>query len=109
MTKQNVLFSCFVVAAIGFLLLCPEVSFAQGFGGGGFESKISGLTNKLITIVMPAVSILGLVYAAFLAATGDPSAKPRMIAVIVASIIAFMAPVIIKWLQSASGGGGFGP
>lgn len=106
MQNKNIWMSCLVLGLIGFVCFFPELSFAQGFGGSGFESKISGLTNKLINIVMPAVAILGLVYAAFLAATGDPSAKPRMIAVVVASIVAFMAPVIIRWLQSAAGSGG---
>ena len=107
MTNKYIGLGCLILGVMGVVCLFPEMSFAQGFGGGsGFESKISGLTNQLITIVMPAIATLGLVYAAFLASTGDPSAKPRMVAVIVASVIAFLAPVIIRWLQAAAGSGG---
>ena len=60
-----------------------------------------------MTVILPAVSILGLIYGAILAAMGDQSARPRMVLIVIASIIGFLAPVIIRWLQSASGAGGF--
>lgn len=86
---------------VGLLFLFPEFAFAQY--GGGFESRVNSLTNSLVTVILPAISILGLIYAAILAATGDAGAKGRMILVVVASIVGFLAPLIIKWLQSASG------
>ena len=89
---------------IGFgLTFFPEVSLAQ-FAGGDFQTRVNGITNGLISTVLPAVSILGLVYAAILAATGDAGAKQRMILVIIASLIGFIAPVIIRFVQSAAGG-----
>ena len=93
-----------LVAMVGILYLFPESAFAQWAGtGGGFESKMSDLTSKLVTVVLPILSILGLVYAVFLALTGDASGKGRIIMVIVCSIVGFLAPSIIRWLQSASG------
>ena len=91
------------------LSLFPTGSLAQlgGIGSGDLASRISGLTNKLMTVILPAVSILGLIYGAILAAMGDQSARPRMVLIVIASIIGFLAPVIIRWLQSASGAGGF--
>ena len=68
-----------LMAAIGVLMIfCPELALAQ-FAGGGFESKVQGVTNGLITFLLPAASVIGLVYAAILAATGDASAKQSMI------------------------------
>ncbi|PWU22278.1 MAG: hypothetical protein C5B49_01015 [Bdellovibrio sp.] len=75
----------------------PDVASAQF--GGGLEAKVQGVTNGLITFLLPAASVIGLVYAAILAATGDPSAKQRMVLVAVASVIGMLAPLIIRWLQ----------
>lgn len=81
-----------------FLFASPEIAFAQ-FSGGGLESKVQGVTNGLITFLLPAASVLGLVYAAILAATGDASAKQRMVLVAVTSLIGMLAPLIIRWIQ----------
>ncbi len=80
------------------MILCPEFAMAQ-FAGGGLESKVNGVTSGLINFLLPAASVIGLVYAAILAATGDASAKQRMVLVIVASVVGFLAPLIIRWLQ----------
>jgi hypothetical protein len=88
---------------VGVTLLMPELALAQ-YGGGDFQSKIGGVTRGLVNVLLPAVSVLGLVYAAILAATGDAEAKSRMVLIAVASIVGFLAPMIIRWLQSISGG-----
>jgi hypothetical protein len=80
------------------MAFCPELALAQ-FAGGGFESKVQGVTNGLITFLLPAASVIGLVYAAILAATGDASAKQRMVLVAVTSLIGMLAPLIIRWIQ----------
>lgn len=81
-----------------FFVFYPDVALAQ-FGGGGLESKVQGVTNGLITFLLPAASCIGLVYSAILAATGDASARQRMVLVGVTSVIGMMAPLIIRWLQ----------
>ncbi len=86
------------------MVLVPELSFAQSYGGGEFQNRMSGLTSNLVNVLLPAVSILGLVYAAILAAMGDESSKSRMVLVILASIVGFLAPLFIRWLQSFMGG-----
>ena len=91
----------FMIALVAFVAFMPDLAHAQFTGG--FESKMQGLTTKLITVILPLVSVLGLVYAVILALTGDGAAKGRIIMVIVCSIIGFMAPHIIGWFQSAAG------
>lgn len=88
-----------LVGSFFVIALCPEFAFAQFAGGGALQSKISGITNGLTHFLLPAISVLGIVYAAILAATGDASAKSRMVLVLVASIVGFLAPLIIGWLQ----------
>lgn len=86
------------------LLFCVDPVLAKSWGSSGFESRIESLTDSLISILLPLVAILGLLYAAILAASGDEGAKKRMLLVIVASLIGFLAPIIIRWLQSIAGG-----
>jgi hypothetical protein len=91
-----------LLALIGFrifIAFTPELALAQFGGGGDLESKVHGVTNGLISFLLPAASIIGLVYAAILAATGDASARQRMVLVAVTSIIGMLAPLIIRWLQ----------
>ena len=94
----------FLLGILGVILLSTNPALAQGFGGSGFEGRIQGFTNSLMSVILPAVAILGLLYAAMLAASGDEGAKRRMILVVIASVIGFLAPLIIRWFQSAVGG-----
>ena len=80
------------------LLVLVEPSMAYEF-----ESRTKSLTSNLISTVLPLASTLGLVYAAFLAVTGDASAKIRIITVVVCSIVGFLAPHFIEWLKMAAG------
>jgi hypothetical protein len=96
LSKSQVWMLVFVGLALA-MVLCPEFALAQF--SGGLENKVQSVTNGLINFLLPAASVLGIVYAAILAATGDASAKQRMVLVIIASIVGFLAPLIIRWLQ----------
>lgn len=85
------------------MTLVPDLAFAD-YGGGEFQNRMGGLTRNLVNVLLPAVSILGLVYAAILAAMGDEGSKSRMVLVVIACVVGFLAPLFIRWLQSATGG-----
>ncbi len=85
-----------VLAAI--IMLFPELSFAQ-FGGSGFEDKIRSINSSLITRILPLLSVLGLIYASVLAINGDEGAKGKIMMVLIASVVGFLAPTIIEWLK----------
>lgn len=90
-----------LVLILGFALvtaLFPELALAQ-FSGGAFESKVNGVTSGLINFLLPAASIIGLVYSAILAASGDASAKSRMTLIAICSVVGMLAPLLIRWLQ----------
>ena len=97
---SKALWLALVLGVVGFCL--SEPAWAQ-FVGSGFENRMKGLTNQLMTVVLPLMSVLGLVYAVILALIGDGAAKGRIIMVIVCSIVGFLAPHIISWFQSAVG------
>lgn len=100
MRNINLWVAFLCIGTAGICLLAPELALANF---GGFESRVQSLTKSIVTIVLPALSILGLIYASALAVTGDGAAKGRINTVIVCSVIGFLAPLIIRWLQSASG------
>ncbi len=81
-----------------------NTALAQFWGGSGFEGRIRSFTDNLMSVVLPAVAILGLLYAAMLTMSGDEGAKRRMVLVIIASVVGFLAPLIIRWFQSAAVG-----
>lgn len=87
-----------LLAGLGILMIfCPEFAMAQF--AGGLETKLNSVTSGLINFLLPAASIIGLVYAAILAATGDASAKQRMVLIVIASVVGFLAPLVIRWLK----------
>ena len=90
-------------AAVLAVACASSVLLAQG-GASGFESKVQSMTGSLIRTLLPMMSILGMVYAAFLGVQGDPNARKRMTLVVSASLIGFLAPMIVGWLQSIVGG-----
>lgn len=106
MRQNSLVVIGFVIASIIIALFYADITLAQVIGGGGeFGSRVSGLTQNLVNIVVPLIAILGLVYAGMLGATGDPGAKQRMVVVIIFSVVCFVAKFVIQWLQSAAGGG----
>ncbi len=110
MSKKTIWMVALLLGVVILYSVFPESSFAQdigGIGGDALSQRVNGLTNKIIGTILPAISILGLVYSAILAASGDQGAKGRMILVIIASIVGFLAPMLIHWFQSAVTGGGF--
>ena len=100
MKKLDFWIVCLCIGTVAICFFAPEWALANF---GGFESRVNGLTRSIITVVLPALSILGLIYASILAVTGDAAARGRITMVVVCSVIGFLAPLIIKWLQSASG------
>lgn len=91
----------FVLGIGALMVICPDLAGAQF--AGALESKVNGITSGITGFLLPAVSALGLIYAAILAATGDASAKQRMVLIVVASVIGFLAPLVIRWVQGMAG------
>lgn len=97
LSNEGWFFTIMFAVVIG-LAFVSEPAFALAF-----ESKMQNLTGQLIGTVLPLLSILGLVYAAILALSGDAGAKAKIITVIAVSLVGFLAPAIIEWLRRATG------
>lgn len=94
--KASVITFALMLGITALLVFVPEFSQAQ-MGGSGFENKVRNINNSLITSILPLVSIFGLFYAAVLAISGDGEAKGKIIGVLIASAVGFLAPMIIDW------------
>ena len=93
-----------ILLLVGFFLIAENI-FAQAYfiTGGGFESKMDNLTNKMVTVLLPIMSLVGLIYACILALMGDGAAKQRITMVLACSAIGLLAPVIVSWIKSIVG------
>lgn len=87
------------LGVIGVLcLVAPELVLA-GVVKSGFENKMANLQDKFSTFILPVMSVLGLVIAAILAATGNENAKSKIWFCLIGSGVGFLAPYIIGWIQ----------
>ncbi|MFP5386032.1 MAG: hypothetical protein ACLGHN_08145 [Bacteriovoracia bacterium] len=98
MTKRGLCLVWFVTV-VSLLFLLTEDTYAQA---ATFSSKVDSITSVVVSRILPAVSVFGLVYAAILAAAGDESSKKRMVLVVVASIVGILAKFVVPMLQSAA-------
>ena len=100
MNKKNTFVTVLGIGVAMAALFYPDPAWA--LFKSAFESKMKLLTNNLITVLLPLMSVLGLVYAVLLALIGDATAKVRIYTVIGCSIVGFLAPYIISWLQAVA-------
>jgi hypothetical protein len=80
------------------LVVWPELATASVVKSG-FENKMTALQHKFSTFILPVMSVLGLVMAAILAATGNENAKSKIMFCLMGSGVGFLAPYIIGWIQ----------
>ncbi len=79
-----------------FTFLTPVLAMAS------VESTLDNMQNKLINTILPAVAILGLVFAGLSFAVGNENAKKHMAWAIMGTILGFAAPSIIHFLQGVA-------
>jgi hypothetical protein len=91
MNKKSLIVFC-ALLVVGAMLV-PELSFAS------VESTLSTLQTRLISTVLPAAAILGLVFAAFSFVLGSPNAKNHLILAMIGAAVGFGAPSIIGFIR----------
>ncbi len=74
-------------------LLAPELSHAT------VETTLSNIQDKLITTILPLISILGLVFAGFSFVAGSQNAKSHLILAIIGAAVGFGAPSIVAMIR----------
>lgn len=83
-----------VMATLLLVAIGPDVAFAS------FESSLIDLKSKLSGIVLPVLSVIGLLVAAFSYLTGNPEAKRHITYALIGAAVGFGAQAIIDFISS---------
>jgi hypothetical protein len=78
---------------MGIVLLIPDLGYCS------VESTLSNISTRLISTILPLVSILGLVFAAISFAMGNPNARGHLMLAIFGAAVGFGAPSIISFIR----------
>jgi type IV secretory pathway VirB2 component (pilin) len=81
-----------VVAAT--LLFMPDLAHAS------LESSLDGIKYKLTGIILPTLSVIGIVFAALSFFTGNPNAKQHIMYAILGCVFGFGAQALVDFIQS---------
>lgn len=86
----------FLIALItmGIGIAMPELASAS------VESTLMNIQDKLISTILPLVSILGLVFAGFSFVMGSPQARTHLILAIIGAIVGFGSQSIVAMIRS---------
>lgn len=76
------------------MFLTPMLAFAN------FESSLMGIKMKLTGVVLPILSVIGIVFAAFSFFTGNPNAKQHIFYAILGICFGFGAQAIVDFISS---------
>ncbi len=89
MKRAHVYLLLFIIFYFGF----PSIGYST------VESTLSAIQGKLITTILPLVSILGLVFAGLSFAAGSPNARNHFVLAIIGTVVGFGAPSIIAFIR----------
>lgn len=86
----------FLLALItmGIGMAIPELASAS------VESTLMNIQDKLISTILPLVSILGLVFAGFSFVMGSPQARTHLILAIIGAVVGFGSQSIVAMIRS---------
>ncbi len=82
-------------------LLVPLLVLIQGVAFAGLEASLISIKTKLIGVILPLVSVIGLVIATFSFITGNPNAKQHIIYALIGSAIGFGVQSIVDFISFA--------
>lgn len=86
----------FLIALVtmGIGIAIPELASAS------VESTLMNIQDKLISTILPLVSILGLVFAGFSFVMGSPQARTHLILAIIGAVVGFGSQSIVAMIRS---------
>ena len=83
----------YLVVTLLLLVVLPTVGYCS------VESTLTNIQNKLITVILPLVAILGLVFAGLSFVSGSPGARQHLVLAVIGAIIGFGAPSIVTFIR----------
>ncbi|MSP19842.1 MAG: hypothetical protein EXR74_09770 [Bdellovibrionales bacterium] len=83
--------TCSVVLLAG--LLASDIAFA------GLETSLVGIKMKLMTVILPLLSVIGIAIAAISLFTGNPNAKQHIVYAVLGCMLGFGAQAIVDFIS----------
>ncbi len=84
----------FVFFAMLVIAVHPNVAFAD------FEGSLRNVKSELSNVVLPLLSVIGLLVAAFSYLTGNPNAKQHITYALIGAAVGFGSQAIIDFISS---------
>ena len=75
------------------------ITLAPALGLCSVESSLATLQNRLLTVVLPLVSIVGLLFGAMSFALGNPNGRNHLIMSCLGAALGFGGPSIIAFIR----------
>ena len=72
----------------------------SGVAFGSVESSLLGIQTKLTAVVLPVVSVIGLMFAAMSLYTGNPNAKSHILYAVGGCIVGFGSQAIVDLIST---------
>ena len=80
-----------VIMGVGILL--PELGFCS------VESSLAAVQMKVVSVILPLVAVLGLMFAGLSFVTGSPNARSHLVLAIIGACVGFGAQSIVSLIQ----------
>lgn len=94
MRQNRALLFVFLALATLVIALYPDLAFAD------FEGSLRNVKSQLTNVVLPLLSVIGLLIAAFSYLTGNPNAKQHITYALIGAGVGFGAQAIIDFISS---------
>ena len=92
--RRTIAFCTLVFLLATVMVAVPGIAYAS------FESSLIDLKSKLSTVVLPLLSVIGLLVASFSYLTGNPEAKRHITYALIGAAVGFGAQAIIDFVSS---------
>ncbi len=90
--NERIVFMAFLVLITALFIADPAYA--------SLDSSLLGLKTKLTSIVLPTLSVIGMIFAAISFFTGNPQSKQHIIYAILGCVFGFGAQSIVDFIAS---------
>ncbi len=85
--------------AFVFVTLCLSYLLWMPLGICSVESSLHNIQSKLMTVILPLASILGLIFAGLSFVAGSMNARSHLVLAIIGAVVGFGSPSIVSFIR----------
>lgn len=94
-SRNRIALFSFIIVATLVLVLHPNIAYAD------FEGSLRNVKSQLSNVVLPLLSVIGLLVAAFSYLTGNQNAKQHITYALIGAAVGFGSQAIIDFISSS--------